>query len=63
VAADGGIFPFGDALGHGSAGAFVVDVPFVGMAATELGRGYWLATADGNISRSGMPRASGPPAA
>jgi hypothetical protein len=33
VAADGGIFPFGDALGLGSTGNVHLNQPMVGMAA------------------------------
>jgi hypothetical protein len=49
VAADGGIFAYGDALFHGSAGASPLNKPIVGMAATPDGGGYWLVAADGGI--------------
>jgi peptidoglycan hydrolase-like protein with peptidoglycan-binding domain len=49
VAADGGIFAFGDAHFFGSTGAIHLDAPVVGMAATPDGQGYWLAAADGGI--------------
>jgi len=49
VAADGGIFTFGDAPYYGSTGGQVLNEPMVGMAATPDGRGYFLATADGRI--------------
>ena len=49
VAADGGIFAFGDAGFHGSTGALALNRPVVGMAATPSGRGYWLVAADGGI--------------
>ncbi|MDA8367272.1 MAG: hypothetical protein M0Z62_10010, partial [Actinomycetota bacterium] len=49
VAADGGIFSFGDARFHGSTGALVLNQPIVGMAATPDGGGYWLVAADGGI--------------
>ena len=49
VAADGGIFTFGDAAFHGSAGALQLNRPIVGMAATPDGGGYWLVAADGGI--------------
>jgi beta-lactamase class A len=42
VAADGGIFTFGDAPFHGSAGNLHLGQPVVGMAATPTGNGYWL---------------------
>jgi hypothetical protein len=47
VAADGGVFSFGDAAFHGSMGAAPPSssTPVVAMAATP-GNGYWLATTD-----------------
>ena len=48
VAADGGVFNFGDARQFGSAsGAATADV--VGLAPTETGNGYWIAAADGSV--------------
>jgi hypothetical protein len=49
VAADGGIFSFGDASFHGSTGGIRLNQPVVGMAATPGGGGYWLEAADGGI--------------
>ena len=49
VAADGGIFSYGDARFAGSAGALALNAPIVGMAATPDGGGYWLVAADGGI--------------
>jgi hypothetical protein len=49
VAADGGIFSFGDAVFQGSTGAMRLARPIVGMAATPTGRGYWLVASDGGI--------------
>lgn len=49
VAADGGIFPFGAAVGYGSMGGQHLNQPIVGMAATPDGKGYWLVAADGGI--------------
>jgi hypothetical protein len=49
VAADGGIFTFGDAKFLGSLGAVTLNQPIVGMAATPDGGGYWLVAADGGI--------------
>jgi hypothetical protein len=49
VAADGGIFTFGDAPFYGSTGAIRLNSPVVGMAATHDGKGYWLVAADGGI--------------
>jgi hypothetical protein len=56
VAADGGIFSFGDASFLGSTGALHLNQPIVGMAATPSGQGYWLVAADGGIfSFGGAP--------
>jgi hypothetical protein len=44
VAADGGIFTFGDAGFFGSAGNIALNQPIVGMASTPDGNGYWTAT-------------------
>jgi hypothetical protein len=49
VAADGGIFTFGDAGFFGSTGNLRLNQPIVGMAATADGQGYWLVAADGGI--------------
>jgi N-acetylmuramoyl-L-alanine amidase len=49
VAADGGIFTFGDAAFYGSEGGAALHEPVVGMAATRDGKGYWLVAADGGI--------------
>ena len=49
VAADGGIFAFGDAAFYGSTGAMALNKPIVGMAATRDGKGYWLVASDGGI--------------
>ncbi len=46
VAADGGIFSFGDATFHGSMGGRPLNAPIVGMAAASSG-GYWEVAADG----------------
>ena len=48
VAADGGIFSFGDAVFHGSMGGTRLNAPIVGMAATG-GGGYWEVAADGGV--------------
>ena len=50
VAADGGVFSFGDAHFYGSAADLRVGQPFVGMAATPDGGGYWLVAEDGRAS-------------
>jgi outer membrane protein assembly factor BamB len=49
VAADGGIFTYGDAPYLGSTGALSLNKPIVGMAATRDGHGYWLVASDGGI--------------
>ncbi len=53
VAADGGIFSYGDAQFFGSTGAITLNSPIVGMAATRDGKGYWLVAADGGIFNYG----------
>ncbi|MDA8341848.1 MAG: N-acetylmuramoyl-L-alanine amidase, partial [Actinomycetota bacterium] len=49
VAADGGVFAFGDATTWGSAAGHPLAAPVVGMAATPDGGGYWLVAADGGV--------------
>ncbi len=49
VAADGGVFSFGDAQFYGSTGAIRLNEPIVGMAPSHDGRGYWLVAADGGV--------------
>ncbi|HVW31794.1 MAG TPA: hypothetical protein VHL53_04580 [Acidimicrobiia bacterium] len=49
VAADGGIFSYGDATFEGSTGAMKLNQPIVGMAPTPTGNGYWFVAADGGI--------------
>ena len=49
VAADGGIFSFGDANFYGSTGAMTLNKPIVGMAPAPYGEGYWLVASDGGI--------------
>ena len=53
VAADGGIFNYGDAAFYGSTGGTPIDRPIVSMAATPDGQGYWLVAADGGIFNYG----------
>ncbi len=53
---DGGVFAFGDAVYHGSAGSYRLNQPVVGMAATPTGGGYWLVAADGGIFTFGDAR-------
>ncbi len=49
VAADGGIFAYGDAAVPRLHGRAAPQRPVVGMAATPSGQGYWLVAADGGI--------------
>ena len=46
---DGGVFSFGDAGFHGSAGNLRLVKPVVGMAATSDDGGYWLVASDGGV--------------
>jgi hypothetical protein len=59
VAADGGIFNFGDASFFGSTGAIHLNQPVVGMAATPTGAGYRLVAADGGIFNFGDATSDG----
>ena len=56
VAADGGIFSYGDAHFYGSTGSIALNRPIVGMAATSDGKGYWLVASDGGIFAFGDAR-------
>jgi Arylsulfotransferase (ASST) len=49
VAADGGVFSYGDAAFYGSTGGMHLNQPIVGMAATPDGKGYWLVASDGGV--------------
>jgi hypothetical protein len=49
VAADGGVFAFGDAGFFGSMGSTRLNSPITAMASTPSGRGYWLVAADGGV--------------
>ncbi len=49
AAADGGVFAYGGAGFHGSAGSLPLRRPVVGLEASPSGRGYWLAAADGGV--------------
>ncbi len=46
---DGGVFSYGDAVFHGSAGNIKLVKPVVGMASTPDGGGYWLVASDGGV--------------
>jgi hypothetical protein len=60
VAADGGIFTFGDAPFAGSLGGQPAAAPVVGVAPTRSGRGYWTVGADGTVSAFGDSGSFGP---
>jgi hypothetical protein len=49
VAADGGVFGFGDAGFYGSAGGLRLSAPVVGTTDTASDRGYWLVASDGGV--------------
>lgn len=49
VAADGGIFSFGDAPFLGSTGDIKLNKPIVGITPTPTGRGYWMVATDGGV--------------
>jgi hypothetical protein len=53
VAADGGIFAFGDAQFHGSAGSLHLAQPITGMATMPTGNGYWFTATDGGLFNYG----------
>ena len=62
VAADGGIFTFGDAGFYGSMGGQHLNAPVVDIAPTRDGGGYWLVASDGGIfslRRCRVPRVDG----
>jgi hypothetical protein len=49
VAADGGVFSFGDAAFYGSMGGARLNSPIVAALATPDGGGYWEVAADGGV--------------
>ena len=59
VKGDGGVFTYGDAVFHGSAGAAPINQPTIGIAATGGGGGYWLAATDGGVFTYGDAPFSG----
>ena len=56
ASASGGIFGFGDATFHGSAGALGLTRPIVGTDTTPSRNGYWLVASDGGIFGFGDAR-------
>ena len=49
MAADGGVFAFGDAAFMGSMASQPLNAPIVGIAATADNQGYFLAASDGGV--------------
>jgi len=45
----GGVFTFGDAQFHGSAGNIAIDSSIADIAATPSGNGYWLVSQNGGV--------------
>ena len=59
MAADGGIFTFGDAQFYGSTGNADLPGGIVGMASDPAGTGYWLAGFDGSVYSFGSAQPLG----
>ena len=59
VAADGGVFAFGDAPFLGSTGGIALARPVVGVAGKPGGDGYWLVASDGGVFAFGAARFAG----
>jgi hypothetical protein len=55
VASDGGVFSFGSAVYHGSAGTMTLNAPIAGMSADRANGGYWTVGWDGGIFAYGAP--------
>ncbi len=49
MAADGGVFSYGDANFYGSLGGAALTAPIVGLHKSPDGNGYWLFGADGGV--------------
>jgi hypothetical protein len=56
VAADGGVFSFGNAGYHGSMAGQPLNAPVVGLAQTPDGGGYWEVASDGGVFAFGDAR-------
>jgi hypothetical protein len=56
VSSSGGVFSFGNATFHGSAGGQRLNSPVVGSATIPDGQGYWLAASDGGVFSYGDAR-------
>jgi hypothetical protein len=59
VAADGGVFAFGDAPFRGSTGGLRLNHPIVDLARTPTDAGYWLVASDGGVFCFGDARFHG----
>jgi hypothetical protein len=55
VAADGGVFAFGDAGYFGSMGGHPINQPIVGMSVDQATGGYWLVGRDGAVFAFNAP--------
>ena len=55
VAADGGVFTFGNAHFYGSTGNLRLAAPVMSMASASSGKGYWMVAADGGIFAFHVP--------
>ena len=53
VAADGGVFTFGDATFHGSAASLGLDEPVEGIVASPSDDGYLIVTVSGELHAFG----------
>jgi hypothetical protein len=62
VAADGGIFSYGNAAFDGSTGSIRLNLPIVGMAPSHDEGGYWMVARDGGIFAFGGAPFLGTPA-
>ncbi|HWE54935.1 MAG TPA: L,D-transpeptidase family protein [Acidimicrobiales bacterium] len=56
VAADGGVFNYGDAKFYGSTGADHLVRPIIGLATAKGINGYWLVASDGGVFAFGQAR-------
>ena len=56
MAADGGVFNFGDAAFYGSTGNLHLNAPIVGIVVTADGGGYFLVGSDGGVFTFGDAR-------
>jgi hypothetical protein len=59
VAADGGVFSFGDAGFFGSMGGHPLNAPVVSIGTPSDGGGYWEFAADGGVFSFGSAQYAG----